>query len=171
MARFRAAGLRLPAARPNEREGDYNARVAGRGIYCLDQQCARVDGDPIELCDLYVSGSRQFVHVKRWKASSTLSHLFAQGRVSAESFLGDATFRDEARNILRQQAASLTVHVPAGRPDPTNYRVVFAIIKGGQGWKRSLPFFSKLHLVRAAESIRRLGFEVRLEQIRVEDQP
>lgn len=168
VAKIKPARLQLPAAGRDEKEGEYNARVAGRGTYCMDQKCARVDGDPIELCDLYVSRSRQFVHVKRWTASSTLSHLFAQGRVSAEAFLADATFREEARGLLSQQAASLAAHVPTGRPDPTNYRVVFGIIKGGQGWKRSLPFFSQLHLVRSAESIRRLGFDVRLEQIKVE---
>lgn len=169
VAKITSAGLRLPAAGRNENEGDYNARVAGRGIYCLDRKCARVDGDPIELCDLYCSRRRQFVHVKWWDASSTLSHLFAQAQVSAETFLSDDSFRNEARNLLRQQAPSLASHVPAGRPDPTNYQVVFGIIKGGQGWKRSLPFFSKLHLARSAESLRRLGFDVRLERIKVED--
>jgi len=163
-----AAGLKLPKAKSGEREEDYNKRVTRSGIYCLDQKCPRVDGDPIELCDLYVSSGRRFVHVKRWKASSTLSHLFAQGRVSAEALLSDETFRHEARKLLGSKASSLSNHIPAGRPDPTKYQVVFGIIKGGQGWKRSLPFFSQLHLVRSAEALRRLGFEVRLERIEVE---
>ncbi|MEQ8763233.1 MAG: TIGR04141 family sporadically distributed protein [Planctomycetota bacterium] len=168
VSRITSAGLRLPAARRGEQEGEYNARVAGRGIYCLDRNCARVDGDPIELCDLYSSKGRKFIHVKRWKASSTLSHLFAQGRVSAEAFLSDDTFRKEARDLLTEQASSLASHIPAGRPDPAKYQVVFGIIKGGRGWKRSLPFFSQLHLVRSAEALRRLGFDVRLERIEVE---
>jgi len=169
VAKIKSAGLRLPAAGRDEKESEYNARVSGRGIYCLDRKCARTDGDPIELCDLYTSSPRQFVHVKRWTASATLSHLFAQGRISAEIFLTDATFRDEARVLLSEQAYSLASHVPSSRPDTTKYRVVFGIIKGGQGWKQSLPFFSQLHLVRSAESIRRLGFDVRLEKIKVED--
>jgi uncharacterized protein (TIGR04141 family) len=169
VSKIMSAGLRLPAARRGEQEGDYNARVAGRGIYCLDRKCARVDGDSLELCDLYSSKGRKFIHVKRWKASSTLSHLFAQGRVSAEALLSDATFRNEARELLTEQASSLASHIPAGRPDPAKYQVVFGIIKGGRGWKRSLPFFSQLHLVRSAGALRRLGFEVRLERIEVEN--
>lgn len=168
LSRIQSAKLKLPAARAHETERAYNARVARRGIHCLDRKCARADGDAIELCDLYASTNRQFIHVKRWNASATLSHLFAQGRVSAEALLSDDSFRGEARVLLREQASSLANHIPNGRPDTTLYRVVFGIIKGGQGWKRSLPFFSKLQLVRTAESLRRLGFDVRLEQIKVE---
>jgi len=168
VSRIRSANLGLPAAKRDEKEGDYNSRVAKPGVYCLDQKCARVDGDRIELCDLYVSSGRRFVHVKRWKASSTLSHLFAQGRVSAEALLSDEAFRHEARKLLGSKASSLSSHIPTGRLDPTKYQVVFGIIKGGQGWKHSLPFFSQLHLVRSAEALRRLGFGVRLERIEVE---
>jgi len=168
VSKIRSAGLDLPAAKRAEKEGSYNRRVARSGIYCIDAKCARVDGDPIELCDLYASGRRQFIHVKRWRASSTLSHLFAQGRVSTEAFLSDEKFRRDARKLLEGHASSLAAHVPSSQPDPSEYRVVFAIIKAGQGWKRSLPFFSQLGLVRAAESIRRLGFDVRMERIDVE---
>lgn len=167
LSRIQSAKLKLPAARADETERAYNARVARAGIYCLDRKCGRADGDAIELCDLYASTNRQFIHVKRWNASATLSHLLAQGRVSAEALLSDDTFRREARALLSMQGSSLANHIPDGRLDPTRYRVVFGIIKGGEGWKRSLPFFSKLHLVRTAESLRRLGFDVRLEQIKV----
>ena len=165
--RIRTAGLNLPAAESGEREDDYNARAAeGAGLQLLDRTFSRVDGDPIELCDLYGS-SRLFIHIKRWKASSALSHLFAQGRVSAEAFLSDERFRREARAHLRALARSLESHIPIGRPDPGRYTVVFGIIKDGQGWRRSLPFFSQLQLVRTAEALRRLGFEVRIERIGV----
>ena len=168
VGRIKFANLGLPAACPEEEERDYNIRAAqGSGRYCVDRNCPRVAGDEIELCDLYAS-KNTFVHVKRWKASSTLSHLFAQGRVSAEAFLSDAGFRDEARKLLKKQAPSLGSQIPVGRPTPSKYTVVFAIIKGGKkGWKRSLPFFSQLRLVRSAESLRNLGFEVRLERIGV----
>lgn len=168
VAKIASAGLRLPPAKQNEKEGAYNARVVRIGIYHLDQKCPRVEGDQVELCDLYVSRDRQFVHVKRWNRSSTLSHLFAQGLTSAEALLSDEGFRMEARKLLGDQSTSLARQIPAGRPNPTNYRVVFAIIKGGQGWRRSLPFFSKLRLARSAEALRRLGFDVRLERINVE---
>ena len=83
-------------------------------------------------------------------------------------FLSDHGFRNEARNLLKKQVSALGRQIHVERPVPSNYTVVFAIIKGGKkGWKRSLPFFSQLHLVRSAESLRNLGFEVRLERIDV----
>jgi len=171
VGRIKSANLKLPAACPEENEADYNKRVAlRRGIYCIDRKCPRIAGDPIELCDLYTN-KHQFVHVKHWKASSTLSHLFAQGRISAETFLSDEKFRKEARKILKKQSCSIDKHIPIHRPNPNDYQVVFAIIKGGgRGWKRSLPFFSQLNLIRSADALRRLGLEVRLEQIKVKAQ-
>ena len=163
------ADLHLPAARAGEKEADYNRRAVRRGVYCVDRKCPRIAGDPVEVCDLYVSSSRQFVHVKWWKSSSTLSHLFAQGRASAEAFLSDSTYRKGVQTVLKEQARTLASHIPNDRPDPTQYRVVFAIIKGGRGWKQSLPFFSQLQLVRAAESLRGQGLDVRLEAITVEN--
>lgn len=166
--RIRLANIQLPNADDGEHEGTYNSRAAKRrGIYCIDKKCPRVDGDEIEICDLYTS-QRQFIHVKRWTASSTLSHLFAQGRVSAETFIYDAAFRNGVRDVLKECSPSLAAHVPQSRPNPSRYQIVYAIIKGGtNGWKRSLPFFSQLHLVRSAESLRRIGFDVRLKRINI----
>jgi uncharacterized protein (TIGR04141 family) len=163
-----SANLGLPAAKAGQVEGEYNKGAARKGLYCADKKLPRIDGDRIELCDLYESSSRSFVHVKWWKSSQKLSHLFGQAKVSAEAFLSDREFRAEARALLKKQASTLATHIPDARPDSTKYRVVFAIIKGGQqGWRTSLPFFSKLHLVRSAESLRTLGFDVRLERIEV----
>ncbi len=168
VAELPIARLGLPAAKAGADEGSYNRDAAnGTTIVSVDKKCARIDGDPIELCDLYTA-QRQFVHVKRWKASSTLSHLFAQGRISAETLISDDGFREEARQVLGKARAAFASHIPKGRPDPKRFQVVFAIIKdGAKGWRRSLPFFSQLNLVRTAAAIRNLGFEVRLERIDV----
>jgi len=168
---IKLANLGLPPAHPGEPEPAYNERVAkASGAALIDRKCARLDGDPIEPCDL-LTVNRQFVHVKWWSASSTLSHLFAQGKVAAEAFLWDKGFREELKRVLKgQSASSLADDIPADRPDPAQYQVVFGIIKGGrEGWERPLPFFSQLHMVRTAEALRKLGFEARLERISVED--
>ena len=169
MNRIGNANLGLPSAHDGEIESDYNER-AGMcpGVYCLDKECPRADGDPIEACDLYVS-KRTFVHIKHWKSSSKLSHLFAQGRMSAEAFVSDDVFRKEVRKNLSRKAPSVGNQVPTGQPDPSRFKVAFGIIKGGpRGWRKSLPFFSKLNLVRTSEGLRRIGFDVRLERIGVE---
>ena len=167
--RIPAGRLGLCTAARGEREGDYNARAARkRGVYLTDRKLIREGGSPIELCDLYTS-NKQFVHVKRWSASSTLSHLFAQGITSAESFLWDAGFRDRAREMLREQASALAAHVPQQRPQASSYQLVYAIITTKQrDWRRALPFFTQLHMARAAEHLSRLGFQVAVERIGVE---
>jgi uncharacterized protein (TIGR04141 family) len=167
---IRKSGLGLPDARPGEAEKEYNRRAAERrGLYCVDRKCPRVAGDAIELCDVYSSSGRQFVHVKRWTRSATLSHLFAQGLTSAEALVSDAKFRESARRLLGEQAKSLRSHIPAGEPDRSKYRIVYAVIRGGgRGRMGVLPFFSQLRLVRSAQSLRRLGFEVRWDRIGVE---
>lgn len=159
--RIPTASINLPLARKGEEEKLYNRRAAQvRGIHLADRKLLREGGSKIELCDLYTS-QRQFVHVKRWDASSTLSHLFAQGIVSAETFISDDGFRLRARKLLAERAASLASHVPDGPPDRSRFEVVYAvIIDKKRGWKGSLPFFSQLNMARAAEQLRRLGLRV-----------
>lgn len=171
VGQLKAANLGLPEARRGEHEKEYNKRAAEkRGVYLADRKCLRENGDPIELCDLYTS-KREIVHVKWWKASATLSHLFAQGLVSAETLVSDARFRDQARELLGRQASSLRSHFSTKRPDASAFTIVFAIIaEVRRGWRKSLPFFSQLRLARTAEDLRRLGFEVRVEHVGVESE-
>ena len=164
--RVKTARLHLPDAQVGESEKDYNERASQKkGVYLCDRKCLRVSGSSIELCDLFTT-KRQFVHVKPWRSSSTLSHLFAQGTVSGETFVSDEKFRDDARAMLRAQSTSLAKHVPRTRPVARNYEIVFAIIKKRtRDWRSTLPFFSQLNLVRAIDRLSRLGFETRIECI------
>jgi uncharacterized protein (TIGR04141 family) len=77
------------------KEAEYNTLAAKKlqGFRCLDQDLIHVPGrGKIEICDLY-SSDRVFVHVKHYGASSTLSHLFSQGTVSAQLMVNEPTFR------------------------------------------------------------------------------
>jgi uncharacterized protein (TIGR04141 family) len=102
------------------------------------------------------------IHVKHRKGgSSSLSHLFAQARMSAEALLRDADFRQDARRFLREIRPSLQARIPVMKPDPKDYRVVFAILGAdpddpGEG----LPFFSQLNLARSAQAVEALGYRV-----------
>lgn len=91
--------LNLPHAGPNEREPDYNTRVSNEqsGYLLLDRRNITVVGrGKIEFCD-FMTKDRQLVHVKaRKSSSSTLSHLFAQGRVSAIALLESQDFPHES---------------------------------------------------------------------------
>jgi uncharacterized protein (TIGR04141 family) len=165
--------LELIPALSGEKEGDYNRRLADASpdsLLNLDAKIKRPGGaaSGIELCDVF-SDQGEFVHVKRRSRSATLSHLFAQGSVSAQTFLGDGHFRDEIRRLVQGQLPDgsedkwLDLH-PSGdeHVDRTRgYRVTYAVItnssKSGVDW---LPFFSKLNLKQHGSQLRNLGFEV-----------
>jgi uncharacterized protein (TIGR04141 family) len=161
----------LPIGRDGESEPVYNARAAGEnGLHLLDGCLAQPAGarSPIEFCDL-LDGTCRVVHVKRKSRSSTLSHLFSQGVVSAETFLRDTTFRCALSERLREQgredAAGL---IPQGRPTAQDWEIVYAILGGTEGdGPRSLPFFSQLNFKIAAERLETLGFRVSLRQVPV----
>lgn len=96
-------------------------------------------------------------HIK----SNTLSHLFAQGAVSAQCFR-DKRFRAEARKKC------LASHAPLfdGDPAPKDYEVVFAIMSTAPGDIRdALPFFSKQSLVNASHIIEGLGHPLCITKI------
>jgi uncharacterized protein (TIGR04141 family) len=80
-------------------EGDYNVAAAASlpNACCMDQELIDHGGghSKIEFCDVYTD-DKKIVHVKKYAGSGTLSHLFSQGVVSGELFVGDQDFR---RNI------------------------------------------------------------------------
>ncbi len=168
----------LPPAQKDESEGAYNARVAelSDDLLLLDKQLARAADatSSIEFCDL-LSTRAELIHVKRKSRSATLSHLFAQGNISANTLIGDGAFRDTVRLQLGQiagdDAARWIDLVPASdsRPDRARYTVHFAVLtnsKGtGAGW---LPFFSKLNLMQTAKQIQSLGPAVVISRVPVE---
>ncbi|PPH21348.1 hypothetical protein C5C31_10030 [Rathayibacter rathayi] len=168
----------LPHARKNEHEGAYNLRVADQlqDVLLLDKQLARAAGatSSIEFCDL-ISVRAELIHVKRKSRSATLSHLFAQGNVSASTFIGDGSFRDSVRVQLEQIAGEDAGRwldlVPGSdsRPDRSRYTVHFAVLTNsrgkGTGW---LPFFSKLNLMQTAKQIQSLGLSVVISKVPVE---
>jgi uncharacterized protein (TIGR04141 family) len=160
--------LALPQAKPGELEGPYNERVcaeSGGAYHLLDKQVIMYGGgrSKIEVCDI-LTDDKKFVHVKAHIKSATLSHLFSQGAVSAQSFR-DSRFRSEA------QKKCPATHAPLfdGNPSPQDYEVVFAIMSTAPGDIRdALPFFSKQSLVNAAQIIEGLGHPLCITKIAFE---
>ncbi len=132
------------------------------GAALLDRKLIRLrDGEsPIEPCDLFTK-DREFIHVKRSSASSNLSHLFAQGLVSAQSFF-DRDFRSELHDRIEQLDSSLATLVPVtSMPSPTEYTILYGIItRESTEWPCSLPFFSRVHLSTVARDLSNLGYTV-----------
>lgn len=152
----------------DETEAAYNERVAKKNnskLHLMDRVMVSHPGmaSPIEFCDLF-STSGEMIHVKRYGQSSVLSHLFAQGTVSAESVLSDAEFRKAANGKL---PLSHRFKDPAVRIDPSKHEVCFAIGSSEPG-PLSLPFFSQVTLRNAYRRLRHsLGYRVSLAKINV----
>ena len=149
-----------------EKEEDYNIRAAAHlGCYLLDRKLVKSNKttSSIELCDLFTQ-DRQLVHVKHRKGGSAgLSHLFAQGSVSAEVMLGDRAFRKEARKVLGRVHVDARDMVPLDGIRSADYQVVFLILgEENAVVKDGLPFFSKVNLTRAYEGLTQRGYTVKI---------
>jgi uncharacterized protein (TIGR04141 family) len=175
-----SATLPFVPSRPGEAEGKYNERLAAAApdMIKLDAKILRAAGasSGIEVCDVLTSGGA-FVHVKRKSRSSTLSHLFAQGAVSATTFVSDGAFRDRVRERIQSDFGSsgdpwLALVPPGNQQVKRNagYQAVFGVIanstKSGYDW---LPFFSKLNLMQATKQLRSMGFEVTVCRVPIEE--
>jgi uncharacterized protein (TIGR04141 family) len=151
-------------------EAAYNERVATRerGRFALmDRERVQISGmsSPVEFCDLFTS-HLDIIHVKRYGASSVLSHLFAQGMVSGELFAMNEAFRSRVRVLLPRSHKELVN--ARGRPAQDAYRVVFAVVSQQSGNDLSLPFFSRVHARNARRRLEGLGYRVALAKIAME---
>ena len=149
--------LSLPACE-GEKEGDYNARVAMESdgeLKLMDKETVS-SGEgrgTVEVCDLFHPTRKVFVHVKKYNSSSTMSHLFAQGYVSAQSLLYHRGFQKRA--IAKFPEGGL----PEGDFDPAEYEVAYAVIAKRGREQVALPFFSLVNLRTAAQTLDRIGFQ------------
>ncbi|SDO05408.1 TIGR04141 family sporadically distributed protein [Vreelandella arcis] len=158
-----------------ESEGDYNKRASTSYSYhLLDKELIKSNRTTtsIELCDL-MTDNKQFVHVKHRKGGSAgLSHLFAQGSVSAEILLGDREFRKKTRTVLRRVNSGLQDSVPLDSFKSDGVEVVFLILgEDSASLKSNLPFFSKVNLSKAFENLSQRGFEVSIAGVGTESKP
>jgi uncharacterized protein (TIGR04141 family) len=133
----------------------------------MDGKTVKIPGEtPVELCDLYTAAGG-FMHAKRHWRSSTLSHLAAQGRVSAELMLHQPAFRRAAAERLRD------VDTDGRFPfEPDKYRSagteVGYVIIGRLDGKRiveRMPMLARIHLAAAVEDLQSVGYRVTLTAV------
>lgn len=149
-------------------EGDYNEFVSRDNDYILMDKKNIVHGggrSSIEYCDL-IRGNHDLIHVKRGTGSSNLSHLFAQGEVSAELLSTDAKFRSLLNDKLPKEHRLPNIQE---RPDTRKYTIVYAIVSEKTG-KLELPFFSKVRLKNAHKHLKMLGYNVAICKIDVAEE-
>lgn len=148
-------------------EGDYNEYVyKTESDFCLmDKKNIKIGGiyDKLEHCDLIRNGN-EFIHVKLYRSSSTLSHLFSQGFVAAEAFIKDSEYRQKLNPKLPN---SIQLKNPLLRPNPNDYSVVYAIATQ-KNLPSELPFFSKVTLKNSLKTLRALDYNISLAQIDID---
>ncbi|MEV5976128.1 DUF6119 family protein [Streptomyces sp. NPDC052114] len=146
-------------------EKHFNKKAAdGRtDLVCLDRHKLYSDGDEVESCDLLHSDG-YLIHVKPYSGSQTLSHLFSQGFVSAQTLISDAEYRDdfvEAVRSMNIDLAEVASHLP---PKFVTYAIAF---DGKQKLPQDLPTFSKVNLRSFSKRIRLLGSVPTLARIQM----
>jgi len=156
----------LPDWADGQSEEDYNAgAAASHGYTLLDQVNFRPGGaSQIEVCDL-LSPDGRFVCVKKLSKAASLSHLYAQGSVSASLLFEDQRYRDY---IEGQVPAGWVIPNAADATGRERTTFVYAIATPRPGNLADiLPFFSKVNLRNHARTIRRMGFRIALRKIAV----
>jgi len=147
-------------------EGEYNlfATASVPGSCCMDGKVVPHGGghSKVEFCDLYTSDKR-IVHIKRYGGSSVLSHLFSQGVVSGELFVGDGDFREK---VNAQLPAERRLSDPSLRPNTSEYEIVYGIISNDDG-PLDIPFFSKVSLRNARRRLSNFGYHVAIKKIQM----
>jgi uncharacterized protein (TIGR04141 family) len=153
----------------DQNEGKYNERVAGDArnrVALVDADNIRHGGgqSQLEFCDLY-SLDGDMIHLKRYSRSSTLSHLFSQATVSAQSFKSDVEFRQKVNAKLPPSHRIKDVNRPI---EQRQYRTVIAII-GGPANFEALPFFSRVTLKNTYRQLDAYGYRVAVAHIALEE--
>jgi uncharacterized protein (TIGR04141 family) len=157
----------LHNARVGEDEGHYNDRMSeasAGALLLMDRRLIRVAGrtSPIEFCDL-LSVRKHIIHVKRHLGSAHLSHLFAQGAVSAELLQMSVDFRKKVADKIAQTApANAFSFFPGAGIRPQDFTIGYAVVAEWRGrtLSQALPFFSKVNLRRASTDLRGRGYRV-----------
>lgn len=114
--------------------------------------------DKFEVCDIFIPEEQRFIHVKFNRGSSTLSHLFNQGFVSATSF---AEFKNKYIEKVNQKIVDSDRHLKNSVQDAC---IHFVILNNKS--KDRLPFFSKMALEERVTKLQAYGFTVKLSWIR-----
>lgn len=166
-----ACDLPLPVYKGND-EGAYNESVYSSNtayFALMDKQMIQHGGgnSKIEFCDLFTTDNH-LIHVKRYGGSSVLSHLFAQGTVSARLLLSDSEFRLKVNAKL---PLSHQLKDASQKPSAGEFEVVYAIASNNATASPELPLFSKINLRNSFNQLRMYGMKVSLAFIQVQQQP
>lgn len=160
--------LSLPPWLPAyKEEKDYNEEVPGvdTRLLCLDRNKIITSQHPnpgIEVADLLGPGN-ELIHVKRADRSTSLSHLFSQGIISADALCGN----EEAREKFAAKVSALDPN--RGISESWTPKTVIYAIRHSAGrtiTADSLFTFSRVSLLRATSHLKQ-RWNIRVEIINI----
>lgn len=145
----------------DRKEEDYNNSVANtfeNNVICLDRKNISPTGQyQVEPCDLIYTDKDylEFAHIKVSTRSSSLSHLFNQGLNSVQLLRSNSEARDKLKNLIHMEEMHLNI-------DNMKFSVIYGIITNNDRSKRSksLPFFSRISLLRTFNVLRMMNIPV-----------
>ena len=161
--------LEFPLCGNSEKEGEYNKRVVDEQVITpsmilLDCQNYVRDGrTKIEPCDILTS-NLEFIHVKKERGSSNLSHLFFQGLVSAKLFKQDQKYKDYIFSKWNEAACRDDLKIEESP------QVVYAIItsKETENIMEAIPFFSLVTLENTYQDLKAMDIDCLIKLIHYE---
>ena len=112
-------------------------------------------------CDI-LSVQREFIHIKPYAGSSTLSHLFNQAAVSTELLLYDADFLLLANEKIAEASGNDTFCIDDNR----GIKIIIAIISKDNTDLPNIPFFSKVSFRYLKNRLKAFGLNVSIRNIR-----
>lgn len=117
-------------------------------------------GNTIEPCDVMLDNI--FIHVKNNGGSSYLSHLFNQATNSCHA-LKDNMFRVKFNNKLRENNI---LNLLEDDFDASRYTIILGIINKYSEERPRIPFFSKVSIKYASQTIKNLGYNLEIKNIK-----
>lgn len=159
----------LPSSNPRL-EDAYNKYCENKNnIFLADKKCLQYGHSKIEACDLIDFSDKDkiyLIHNKLDTNSSTLSHLFSQGYVSAELLTNDNNSLNKFKDILIENKIPQSL---IARLNNKPFSVIYGIISKKVDHKASaniqkdyLPLFSKITLRKAIKDLKKLGIDGKL---------
>lgn len=149
----------IPSCAENWNEGEFNEKFAEsdpnrfklfdkKNFYLLDYGHSKIE--PADI----ITTEKQFIHVKKGGSSANLSHLFAQGVVSAQLYKNEKKFIKEINETFGEGYFK----------SDDKIEVIYGIIDKRYDKKASeiLPFFSMINLSQHYDVLSSMGIKCQL---------
>lgn len=130
------------------------------GNILLDQNFIKVEGDPIEVCDVLQVSPLEFIHVKIGRNADKLSHLFGQGYGSARCYVvHPELYVTQVEEKVKAKISAFKMPQKVNTNITINYMIIDTT------GKNKLTFLNKMSLIEKIENLEAFGLKVKLSWV------